>query len=88
MKTCKRYIGPAEGGLFDSQNRLEQIQSMGDPLAALDAVLDWALFTPVLERIPRVEPKGPGGRPAYEPLLMLVLPGISCDFSLDETGFA
>jgi len=40
------------------------------PLAALDAVLDWAIFTPVLERIPRVEPKGPGGRPAYEPLLM------------------
>ena len=70
LKTHKRYIGPAACGLFDSQNRLEQIKNMGDPLAGLDAVMDWTIFSPVLERLPRVEPKGPGGRPAYAPRVM------------------
>ena len=84
MRTCKRYIEPAENGLFDSQNRLEQIHRMGDALAALDAVLDWAIFTPVLERIPRVEPKGPGGRPAYEPLLMFKILIIQSLYGLSD----
>jgi IS5 family transposase len=70
MKTALGYIQPAEAGLFDSQNRLEQIRSMGDPLAALNAVMDWDIFVPTLDRIPRAEPKGPGGRPAYHPLTM------------------
>jgi IS5 family transposase len=70
MKTPMAYIQPAALGLFDAQNRREQIQKMGDPLAALDAVMDWTIFVPVLKRIPRAEPKAPGGRPAYEPLRM------------------
>jgi IS5 family transposase len=70
MKTHSRYIQPVSPGLFDAEDRLAQIRAMGDPLAALDAVMDWTIFEPVLARIPRAEPKGPGGRPAYPPLLM------------------
>ena len=70
MTTPKGYRQPAAPGLFDAQNRLDQIQGMGDPLAALNAIMDWTIFVPVLERIPRATPKAPGGRPAYEPLLM------------------
>lgn len=70
MKAHKAYIAPAALGLFDAQDRLAQIRAMGDPLAALDTVMDWTIFIPVLERIPRAEPKAPGGRPAYAPLLM------------------
>ena len=70
MKAHRTYIAPAALGLFDAQDRLAQIQAMGDPLAALDRVMDWTIFTPVLARIPRAEPKAPGGRPAYEPRLM------------------
>lgn len=70
MKTDRGYIPPAALGLLDAQQRLEQIRGMGDPLAALDAVMDWAIFIPVLGRIPRAEPKAPGGRPAYAPLLL------------------
>ena len=33
--------------------------------------MDWTIFAPVLARIPRAEPKAPGGRPAYPPLLLL-----------------
>jgi len=43
---------------------------MGDPLSRLDEVIDWRLFAPVLERLPKVEPKGLGGRPPFAPLLM------------------
>ena len=68
IKTLGRYTQPAPLGLFDAQDRLEVIRKLGHPLAALDAVLDWNLFQPVLDRIPCAEPKGPGGRPAYPPL--------------------
>jgi hypothetical protein len=64
MRTPSGYIPPAALGLFDAQHRLEQIQNLGDPLAALDAVMDWTIFVPVLARLPRAEPKAPGGRPA------------------------
>ena len=70
MRTHSGYIQPAALGLYDAQQRLEQIRGRGDPLAALDAVMDWVVFIPVLGRIPRAEPKAPGGRPAYAPLLM------------------
>ena len=70
MKTPSRYIQPAPLGLFDAQDRLEQIRKLGDPLAAFDTVLDWTIFLPVLARIPRAEPKAPGGRPAYAPVLL------------------
>lgn len=70
MKTPRGYIQPAALGLFDAQHRLEQIRHMGDPLAALDAMMDWTIFMPVLARIPRATPKAPGGRPAYAPLVM------------------
>jgi transposase len=84
MKTSSGYIQPAALGLFDSQLRLEQIQGMGDPLAALDGVMDWSIFAPVLERIPRAEPKAPGGRPAYEPLRMFKILVIQSLYGLSD----
>jgi transposase, IS5 family len=65
-----KYIEPKEGGLFDKAMRLEELHAMGDPLARLDEVIDWTLFGPVFERLPRVEPKGLGGRPAFAPAMM------------------
>ena len=60
MKTPSRYIQPAPLGLFDAEDRLEQIRKLGDPLAALEAVMDWTIFLPVLARIPRAERRRPG----------------------------
>src|SRR5215207_9415147 len=84
MKAPKGYIRPAVLGLFDSHNRLAQIQDMGDPLAALEAVMDWTIFVPVLERIPRAEPKAPGGRPAFEPLRMFKILVIQSLYGLSD----
>jgi hypothetical protein len=70
MKQPKRYIEQSERGLFDSMNRLSQIDSMGDPLANLNGIMDWQIFQPVLDRIPQKEAKGPGGRPRFIPMFM------------------
>jgi len=64
------YIQPNESGLFDKAVRLEELHAMGDPLARLDEVIDWTLFAAVFERLPKAEPKGLGGRPAFAPALM------------------
>lgn len=84
MKAHKGYIKPAALGLFDAQKRLEQIQDMGDPLSALGAVMDWTIFLPVLERIPSAAPKAPGGRPAYEPLMMFKILVIQSLYGLGD----
>lgn len=65
-----KYIQPNDSGLFDKAVRLEELHTMGDPLARLDEVIDWTLFAPVLARLPKAEPSGLGGRPRYDPLLM------------------
>ena len=70
MAKEKRYIEGAEPGLFDSMDRLSQIDRMGDPLANLNAIMDWEIFQPVLDRLPKAEPKGPGGRPPFRPIFM------------------
>jgi transposase, IS5 family len=43
---------------------------MGDPLARLDNVVDWGVFELLLQDLPKAEPRGPGGRPAFPPLLL------------------
>ena len=65
-----KYLQPNESGLFDKAIRLEELHAMGDPLARLDEVIDWTLFEAVFERIPKAEPKGLGGRPAFAPAMM------------------
>ena len=65
-----KYLQPNESGLFDKAMRLEELHAMGDPLAKLDAVIDWMLFAAVFERLPKIEPKGLGGRPAFAPAMM------------------
>jgi len=64
------YIKPKQPGLFDAHDRLEELHRMGDPLQRLDDVIDWNLFKPVFDMIPKEAPKAPGGRPAFEPLMM------------------
>ena len=56
-------------GVIDRKAALPLAQ-IGDPLSRLDGVIDWRVFEPVFARIPRAEPRGPGGRPGCPPLMM------------------
>ena len=57
---------------------------MSDPLAALAAAMDWDIFTPVLERMPRAEPRGLGGHPAHAPAMMFKILVLQSLYSLSD----
>jgi len=57
-------------GLFDYEYQLEKINRHNPPLQRLNAVIDWEMFRPTLEETLYVEPKGPGGRPSYDKVMM------------------
>ena len=64
-------IRPAELSFFSLTERLAQISQQRDPLERLNAVIDWQIFQPLLDRVfPAVAPKGHGGRPAYSRLFL------------------
>jgi len=55
---------------FAIENRLERLEELGDTLVRLNQVVDWQIFDPVLESIFKSEPKGQGGRPPYNRVMM------------------
>jgi IS5 family transposase len=57
-------------GFFDEQERLQKLSTQGDPLEKLNAMMDWEIFRPPLRRCFKKEPKGPGGRPPFDYVLM------------------
>lgn len=57
-------------GLFDLQFRLEKIDRNGDPLVALNQLIDWELFRPDLEPLREKERKSGAGRKPYDLVLM------------------
>jgi IS5 family transposase len=67
MKNCKTAAAP---GLFDVDFRLQWLLAKGNSLSRLDAVVDWELFRPLLEKSLDKPAKGPGGRPPHDRLKM------------------
>jgi len=57
-------------GFFDEEHRLEALSAHGDPLERLTEIIDWEIFRQILNETLRKEPKGPGGRPAYDYVMM------------------
>ena len=79
VRQTKSYLKKSESGLFDSIDRLDKIDAMGDPLINLNKIMDWEIFTPVLELLPQAEPKGPGGRPGFHPHFLFKIKWRSAD---------
>ncbi|MDR3130221.1 MAG: transposase [Treponema sp.] len=57
-------------GFFDENDRLKELSKMGDPLERLNLYIDWEQFREILTLILRKEPKGPGGRPPFDCVMM------------------
>ncbi len=58
-------------GFFDEQFRFEKIDQDGkDPLKALKEKIDWEIFRSILNKAMSKDVKGPGGRPAYDYVMM------------------
>lgn len=60
-----------QSGFFDLEDRFGKLDALGDPLKALNKVVDWSVFEPILEKGLTKEKKSHAGRPiAFPPLLM------------------
>ena len=66
----KTYQAAQALGFFDVELRVQWLAAKGNPLSRLEAVIDWECFRPQLEQALAKPAKGPGGRPAHDPLKM------------------
>jgi IS5 family transposase len=57
-------------GFFDEDDRLKELSNLGDPLEKLNKAISWNIFRPAITKALKKEPKGPGGRPPYDYILM------------------
>jgi IS5 family transposase len=57
-------------GFFDENDRLKELSKLGDPLERLNTYIDWEQFRGVLTGTLQKEPKGPGGRPPFDYVMM------------------
>jgi transposase, IS5 family len=56
--------------LFDEEFKLNRISELGDPLEKLNRCIEWNIFRPILNKVFVKEVKGPGGRPAFDYVMM------------------
>ena len=61
-----------KSGFFDEETRLSELSEKGDFLEKLDIHIDWERFRRPVEQAMRAqEPKGPGGRPPNDAVVMV-----------------
>jgi len=58
-------------GFFDENDRLEELSKLGDPLEKLNKFINWEDFRAALDKVFIKIPKGPGGRPPFDYVMML-----------------
>jgi len=57
-------------GLFDTEYHERKIKEYQPPLSKLDKVINWEFFREPIESALYVEPKGAGGRPSFDKIMM------------------
>jgi len=62
--------GMKQMSLFAEDLRLRRLSQMGDPLEKIGTAVDWEMFRPTLREAFAREPKGPGGRPPLDRVMM------------------
>jgi len=80
----KTYQSAQALGFFDVELRVQWLETKGDPLSRLAAVIDWESFRPTLENVLTKPAKGPGGRPANDPLKMFKLLVVQRYYNLSD----
>jgi len=69
---------------FDGELRVPWLEAKGDPLNRLDAVIDWEGFRRLLMQALAKSAKGPGGRPANDPVKMFKLLVVQRYYNLSD----
>lgn len=71
-------------GFFDLSDRYEALSAAGDPLERLAAVVDFEVFRGPLVAALRRNPRGKGGRPPFDPVLMFKILVLQALYSLSD----
>lgn len=71
-------------GFFDLSDRYEALSAAGDPLERLAAVVDFEVFRGPLVAALRRSPRGNGGRPPFDPVLMFKILVLQALYSLSD----
>lgn len=71
-------------GFFDIEKKRNRLSELGDQLEKLNKVIDWEIFRPVLNRIFKKTAKGPGGRPAFDYVMMFKILIIQKYYNLSD----
>ena len=79
----------SQQSLFGEQKRLEKLSMLGDDLEKLNAVIDWEMFRPILNKALKKDRKSNAGRPSYDPILMFKIIVLQREYNLsdDRTEF-
>ena len=77
-------IPKPQPGLFDYDNRLKKLERGPDPLARLNARINWTIFRQDLERAIEQEARGPGGRPRHDVVRMFKVLVLQRDDNLSD----
>lgn len=56
--------------MFGADTQLERLTKLGDPLEKINAIIDWEMFRPVIEKRTRKDDYSKGGRPPYDAVYM------------------
>jgi len=71
-------------GFFDQENRLAQLEKLGDPLPRLDSIVDWNDFKPLLKKIHQKKRKSKAGRKPYDTILMFKMLVLQSLYNLSD----
>ncbi|MFT5950327.1 MAG: IS5 family transposase [Francisella sp.] len=71
-------------GLFDLEFHEDKIRAYQPPLSKLDKIINWEFFRNTIETALYVEPKGAGGRPPYDKLLMFKILILQTYYNLSD----
>ena len=58
-------------GFFDVDERLKRVSDLGDPLELMAQIIDFEGFRPVLDKALARSDRSKGGRPPFDPVMML-----------------
>ncbi len=74
---------------FDQENRLAELEKLGDPLPRLDRIVDWDAFKPLLKKIHQKPRKSNAGRKPWDPVRMFKMLVLQTLYNLsdDQTEF-
>jgi IS5 family transposase len=71
-------------GFFDFENRLQQIDKNGDPLAKIDEAVDWGIFLPALKKARDKNRQSNVGPKGYDPILLFKILIIQSLYNLSD----